>query len=59
MAFIGSGDEEAVIIFCIEEETFGIIAGDEHLFWAEVNLWECAYNLAGFELKSEKDVIFI
>ena len=32
MAFIGSGDEEAVIIFCIEEETFGIIAGDEHLF---------------------------
>ena len=32
MAFIGSGDEETMRIFGIEEETFGIIAGDEHLF---------------------------
>ena len=32
MAFIGSGDEEAMIIFGVEEETFGVVAGDEHLF---------------------------
>ena len=38
MAFIGPGDEKAVIILCVEEETFGIISGDEDQFRAEVDL---------------------
>ena len=58
MTFIGSGDEKGVIILCVEEETFGIVSGDEDQFRAEVDLRKCAYDLASFELESEEDVVF-